>query len=168
MIKSPTTASSAVSTTTATATSRQPQHQQTALPLERRTSVPSSSVSGARSDDELDNDDDDNDNQDFDEQGSCTGTNDDDNRASAADDPAEQYRDFFLSSTHEIKSAIGTPPSKRKGPRGGVISAFPVKLHEMLSSSRLDGSEHIVSWLPHGRALTVRQPCIFVNELMPR
>ena len=87
---------------------------------------------------------------------------------SSTDAPAEIYRDFYLSSIHEIKIALGTPPPKRKGPRGGVASAFPVKLHEMLSRCLLEGTEHIVSWQVHGRAFTVHQPSIFVNELMPR
>lgn len=81
---------------------------------------------------------------------------------------SEKYRDFYLMGTAAIKEVMGTPPPKRKGPRGGVASAFPVKLHEMLTRGQFDGTDHIVSWTVHGRSFAVHQPTIFVEELMPR
>jgi hypothetical protein len=55
----------------------------------------------------------------------------------------------------------------RGGPRGGVSTPFPEKLHEMLSKAVSEAFDHIVSWHPHGRSFAVHQPKRFVIEVMP-
>lgn len=55
-----------------------------------------------------------------------------------------------------------------KGPRGGVSVAFPLKLHQMLSTVADEGLDHIVSWQPHGRCFLVHNKKRFVEEIMPR
>jgi hypothetical protein len=56
-------------------------------------------------------------------------------------------------------------PLKKKG---GVAIPFPLKLHDLLEKVDEEGHQHIVSWQPHGRAFVVREPKIFVMDLMPR
>ena len=129
--------------------------------------------SSSRLADDTDDNEEDDDNDHAEEDDSPTTNEEEDqqqhsSQTTALEEPAEHYRDFYLSSTHEIKITLGTPPPKRKGPRGGVTSAFPVKLHEMLSRGQYDGTDHIVSWQVHGRAFTVHQPTVFVEELMPQ
>lgn len=51
--------------------------------------------------------------------------------------------------------------------RGGVLTPFPLKLHEMLSVVQDHGHAHIVSWQPHGRCFVVHKPRELV-ELLPR
>jgi HSF-type DNA-binding len=51
---------------------------------------------------------------------------------------------------------------------GGVTQPFPEKLHEMLSAVEGTEHEHIVSWLPHGRAFIVRKPKEFTDVIMPK
>ena len=51
--------------------------------------------------------------------------------------------------------------------RGGVVTPFPWKLHDMLERVDIDGFEHIVSWQPHGRSFMVHKPDEFVEQVMP-
>eukprot|EP00980_Cylindrotheca_fusiformis_P024154 scaffold11571_cov122-Cylindrotheca_fusiformis.AAC.17 len=51
--------------------------------------------------------------------------------------------------------------------RGGVVTPFPVKLHEMLRQLELDGHADIISWQPHGRCFVVHKPADFV-PLLPK
>jgi hypothetical protein len=44
--------------------------------------------------------------------------------------------------------------------------SFPVKLHEMLIKTELDGLQPVVSWMPHGRAFVVHSPAEF-KALLP-
>lgn len=53
----------------------------------------------------------------------------------------------------------------RRGPRGGVTTPFPVKLHQLLDS---DLYHDIISWQPHGRCFTLRRPQEFLTEVMPK
>lgn len=47
--------------------------------------------------------------------------------------------------------------------RGGVVTPFPWKLHDMLESVDEEGCAHIVSWQPHGRCFAVHKPREFVE-----
>jgi len=51
--------------------------------------------------------------------------------------------------------------------RGGVVTPFPWKVHDMLETAEVDGIERVVSWLPHGRAFMVHHPQKFVEQVMP-
>jgi len=51
--------------------------------------------------------------------------------------------------------------------RGGVVTPFPWKVHDMLEKADVDGVEIIVCWLPHGRAFMVHRPQEFVEQVMP-
>ena len=55
----------------------------------------------------------------------------------------------------------------RKGPRGGVTTPFPVKLH-MLLEQNLHENVDVISWQPHGRCFLLRSPKDFLNSVMPR
>eukprot|EP01083_Nonionella_stella_P303091 1047777_1 len=51
--------------------------------------------------------------------------------------------------------------------KGGVITPFPVNLHDMLDIIEAEGLGHVVSWQPHGRCFVVHKPKEFVNHVMP-
>jgi len=51
--------------------------------------------------------------------------------------------------------------------RGGVVTPFPWKVHDMLEKADADGIEDIVCWIPHGRAFMVHRPQEFVEQVMP-
>ncbi|EEC44465.1 predicted protein [Phaeodactylum tricornutum CCAP 1055/1] len=46
-------------------------------------------------------------------------------------------------------------------------STFPVKLHYLLSETEDNGSDHIISWQPHGRAFLVHDHGAFVDHVLP-
>jgi hypothetical protein len=78
------------------------------------------------------------------------------------------YRDYLRVAAGNVKQDIHSPKGKRRGPRGGVVVPFPVKLYNMLKGVEQEGLGHIVSWQPHGRCFMVHQPKEFVEEIMPR
>lgn len=45
--------------------------------------------------------------------------------------------------------------------------AFPIKLHHCLAETKKEGLEHIVSWMPHGRAFKVHDKDAFVKSILP-
>jgi HSF-type DNA-binding len=45
---------------------------------------------------------------------------------------------------------------------------FPMKLRAVLNDAALEGNEHIISWLPHGKAFKVHKPDLFASMLMRR
>jgi hypothetical protein len=45
---------------------------------------------------------------------------------------------------------------------------FPWKLHQLLEDVELEGNEHIVSWLPDGKAFKVHKPNAFCRKLMAK
>jgi len=53
---------------------------------------------------------------------------------------------------------------KRRGPRGGVTTPFPVKLFRLLESEK---HREIISWQPHGRCFILRKPKDFLEKVMP-
>jgi hypothetical protein len=79
-----------------------------------------------------------------------------------------QHRDYLHVVASDVKQEIHCPKGKRRGPRGGVVVPFPVKLYSMLKGVEQEGLEHIVSWQPHGRCFMVHQPKEFVEDIMPR
>ena len=52
--------------------------------------------------------------------------------------------------------------------KGGVACPFPWRLHNLLQAAAKEGLDDIVSWAPHGRAFTVRQPKVFEAGIMKR
>ena len=82
--------------------------------------------------------------------------------------PIAPYRDFSQISTETILRIVAPPQAKRKGPRGGVQTPFPVRLFDMLETVEKEGLDHIVSWQPHGRSFMVRKPSLFESEILPR
>ena len=56
--------------------------------------------------------------------------------------------------THQIKGE-GAPP-------------FPLKLQILLKIAHNEGHDHIISWLPHGRAFGIHKPGLFEHEIMKR
>jgi hypothetical protein len=83
-------------------------------------------------------------------------------------DSDNAYRDYFLEPTNKIKQVIHCPKGKRRGPRGGVVVPFPVKLYAMLEGVEKEGLEHVVAWQPHGRCFIVHKSKEFVDHVMPR
>ena len=56
----------------------------------------------------------------------------------------------------------------RTGRRGGVITPFPLKLHQVLEQVETDGYAHVISWQPHGRCFLIHKPNDFVAQVMPK
>lgn len=44
---------------------------------------------------------------------------------------------------------------------------FPVRLHTILDQAAQNGTEHIISWQPHGRCFMVHKPSVFMEEILP-
>lgn len=65
------------------------------------------------------------------------------------------------------KDPVVDPSLIKHKAKGGVITPFPVKLHDMLDRIEADGLAHVVSWQPHGRCFVVHKPKEFVNHVMP-
>lgn len=57
-----------------------------------------------------------------------------------------------------------SPPTLPRTPN----AAFPLKLHETLKQIELDGLDHILGWLPHGRSFKIFQQKEFVESILPR
>ena len=58
-------------------------------------------------------------------------------------------------------------PHSARNSHGGNTLLFPWKLHDMLRTSKTDGKESIVSWLPHGNAFKVHDVPDFVSNILP-
>jgi hypothetical protein len=52
--------------------------------------------------------------------------------------------------------------------RGGVTDPFPQKLYRMLEEVEEQGKAHIISFHPHGRALSIHNMEAFTNEILPK
>jgi len=52
--------------------------------------------------------------------------------------------------------------------RGGVVTPFPLILHNMLERIVGVGLGHVISWNPHGRAFAVHDTKAFITNVMPR
>ena len=77
------------------------------------------------------------------------------------------YKDYYHSLLyHPIEGEQDAGEGSRRGPRGGVVNAFPERLYAMLNEAEEKFPE-IVGWQPHGRCFLIRQPKRFVNEVMP-
>jgi hypothetical protein len=71
-----------------------------------------------------------------------------------------EYHDHAFDDEDSLKSK-----KQRRGPRGGVTTPFPVKLHILLEEN-LYGN--VISWQPHGRCFILRKPKEFLAEVMPK
>lgn len=58
--------------------------------------------------------------------------------------------------------------TEKAGKTPGSERCFPLLLYKMLEESSRTGNEHIVSWLPHGRAFQILSRELFEAEIMPR
>lgn len=89
----------------------------------------------------------------------------DDQDAAANDKQFQETGNGILD--EESMLLIFTTEPKRNG-KGGVITPFPLKLHNMLSQIEDDGLSSVISWQPHGRAFVVRNPAEFSKRVMPK
>ncbi|CAJ1932826.1 unnamed protein product [Cylindrotheca closterium] len=71
----------------------------------------------------------------------------------------QQPNDPSKFSYNTVLDSAKTPSSKR---------GFPFKLLQLLEDASLEGNEHIVSWLPHGKAFKVHKTTEFENKLIGR
>lgn len=71
-----------------------------------------------------------------------------------------EYHDHAFDDVNTSKSK-----KQRRGPRGGVTTPFPVKLHNLLDDNHY---EDVISWQPHGRCFILRKPKEFLGEVMPK
>jgi hypothetical protein len=78
----------------------------------------------------------------------------------------EPYRDLFHVDIEEVTKDLAK--NKRKGPRGGVVEPFPVRLYRMLEATQKSGVSNVVSWQEHGRSFVLHQPAKFASEILPR
>lgn len=79
-----------------------------------------------------------------------------------------EYKDFYKLDPSRIHEEISIPPAQRKGPRGGVIDPFPVRLYKMLESVERDGLADVISWQWHGRCFLIHDKDRFVQLVLPR
>lgn len=78
------------------------------------------------------------------------------------------YRDFSYIDSNKIMTILKHPVCKRKGPRGGVVLPFPVRLFDMLQAVEKVGQDYIVAWAVHGRCFELRCVPEFVEKIMPK
>lgn len=78
------------------------------------------------------------------------------------------YIDHYFDPWYQPNSDQQHDAARRRGPRGGVVSPFPERLHLMLSQSEEKGFESIVGWQPHGRCFIIHKPQEFVEKVMPK
>lgn len=89
-------------------------------------------------------------------------------RTTTAQDMYHDYADVIEEDLEEIsKQSISSlsPKKIRRGPRGGVTTPFPVKLHQLLEANQYPD---IISWQPHGRCFILRKPQEFLTEVMTK
>lgn len=77
------------------------------------------------------------------------------------------YHDHIYDPETPLRYCTTTSDGKkpRKGPRGGVATPFPLKLHNLLDSNQWSD---IISWQPHGRCFLLHKPKEFLSEVMPQ
>lgn len=72
---------------------------------------------------------------------------------------------------HRSKSeplGLNLPSFENHEGRASTKLPFLLKLHEMLDDVEKTGNDHIVSWLPHGKAFRVHKPKAFVQKIVPQ
>ena len=80
------------------------------------------------------------------------------------------YHDYSNVRDQDLENVVNQPLVKgskktRRGPRGGVATPFPVKLHQLLEE---DAYPNIISWQPHGRSFILRDHQAFLEEVMTK
>lgn len=82
------------------------------------------------------------------------------------------YRDYANVVEEDLEDEVANQSSSkqcskttRRGPRGGVTTPFPLKLHQLLEDQRYPD---IISWQPHGRCFILRKPQEFLTKVMTR
>mmetsp|Transcript_14427 Transcript_14427/g.17538 ORF Transcript_14427/g.17538 Transcript_14427/m.17538 type:complete len:321 (-) Transcript_14427:241-1203(-) len=81
------------------------------------------------------------------------------------------YHDYAYVIEAEIEEIVGSESQStgvkksRRGPRGGVTTPFPEKLHALLEAHQYP---HIISWQSHGRCFILRKPQDFLCGVMPK
>lgn len=78
-----------------------------------------------------------------------------------SDPPANMCDSPRKFSKHQHSSDMTSSSSKI-----GTITAFPVKLHDMLEQMEDESLSHVISWQPHGRCFVVHQAAAF-KQLLP-
>lgn len=86
----------------------------------------------------------------------------------------EEALNFLGSTTHEAKNGLyfdasniadPEPSASSHNSRGGVTEPFPEKVHRMLTDAEANGSDHICSFRPHGRAFAIHDQDKFVKDI---
>lgn len=77
------------------------------------------------------------------------------------------YHDHALDD-EDTEIETSEPQELHEKRRGGAITSFPLKLHEMLDKIEADGLAGVISWQPHGRAFLIHKPAEFVSSVMPK
>jgi hypothetical protein len=67
--------------------------------------------------------------------------------------------------SHFSSSASSEECDALESPHRSLSVPFPNKLHDMLNDTERNGCDHIVSWLPSGRAFKVHDPEMFVASI---
>lgn len=87
---------------------------------------------------------------------------------------AKHYRRHFVRHNYHDHShdkeqdvLVATGQIDALSARGGVVTAFPLVLHNLLTFVEEQGLSCIVSWQPHGRAFSVHDTKAFVEQVMP-
>jgi hypothetical protein len=74
-------------------------------------------------------------------------------------------KDVENMTNRSVSNSGNNSPKIRKGPRGGVTTPFPVKLHQLLEQERYP---NIIAWQSHGRSFILRNPKEFLGRVMPK
>lgn len=78
---------------------------------------------------------------------------------------SHSYVDHAFDESHTVTCESETGTGKKKGPRGGVVTPFTVRLHRLLENEEY---EQVISWHPHGRSFILRDPEVFANDVMQK
>jgi hypothetical protein len=73
-----------------------------------------------------------------------------------------------MSFQNDTNLAKPTPLSLPKHPSQRARARFPIKLRIVLEDAINESNEHIISWLPNGKAFKVHKPEMFSKLLMKR
>jgi hypothetical protein len=86
--------------------------------------------------------------------------------------PAGQVPDFYAPGTGAVLSESAAAPPREnvqfaKNPKK-LRGTVPEDLRNMLQDAEVEGTQNIVSWLPHGRAFKVHIKSEFISKTMSR
>lgn len=111
---------------------------------------------------------------DSDDEATSKGENEEDEDDFKTEDQNSKHRPYF------DRSLLPDPPSGEESseedgisklpnaPSKKPIEPFPEKLYRIIEEAKENGQENIISFFPHGRAVGIHKPKMFIDEIMPK